>query len=152
VEGFRVEALDYLLKPIGYADFLKSANKVKAWFDTRQQLNEVRSSKEFLFIKAEYKIIRINFNDIKYIEGMSEYIRIHLLNAKPVMTLLSMKSIEEQLPPERFMRVHRSYIVNLSRISVIERSRIIFDGDVYIPVSEQYKEKFQHFVDQNFAE
>jgi two-component system LytT family response regulator len=81
---------------------------------------------------------------------MSEYIKIHLINSKPVMTLLSIKAIEEQLPVDRFMRVHRSYIVNLEKISVIERSRIIFDGNVYIPVSDQYKNKFQGYIDKNY--
>lgn len=151
LEGFRVDAIDYLLKPIGYSDFLKSANKVKSWFDSHHQKpDEVKSNKDFLFIKSEYKILRINFDDIKYIEGMNEYIKIHLVNTKPVMTLLSMKAIEEQLPSDRFMRVHRSYIVNLTKISVIERGRIIFDGKVFIPISEQYKSKFQSYVDKNF--
>jgi DNA-binding LytR/AlgR family response regulator len=151
LEGFRVDALDYLLKPISYVDFLKSANKVKSWFDTHQQKSDdVKSNKNFLFIKSEYKILRINFDDIEYIEGMSEYIRIHLTNSKPVMTLLSMKAVEEVLPADRFMRVHRSYIVSLSKISVIERNRIVFNGNVYIPVSEQYKNKFQEYLDKNF--
>lgn len=151
LEGFRVNAVDYLLKPIGYSDFLKSANKAKALFETqRHKPDEVKSSKEFLFIKSEHKLLRINFDDIKYIEGMNEYIRLHITNAKPVMTLLSMKAIEEQLPTDRFMRVHRSYIVNLTKISVIERSRIIFDEKVYIPISEQYKAKFQNYIDNNF--
>lgn len=151
LEGFRVDALDYLLKPISYAEFLKSANKVKTWFDTHlQKSDEVKSNKEFLFIKSDYKVLRINFVDIKYIEGMSEYIRIHLTNSNPVMTLLSMKAVEEILPSDLFMRVHRSYIVNLSKISVIERNRIIFDGNVYIPVSDQYKGKFQEYIDKNF--
>ena len=151
LEGFRVDAIDYLLKPISYSDFLKSANKVKAWFDAMQQKPaEVMSNKDFLFIKSEYKILRINFDDINYIEAMSEYIRIHLVNSKPVMTQLSMKSIEDQLPEDRFMRVHRSFIINLSKISVIERNRIIFDGTVYIPVSDQYKSKFQNYIEKNF--
>jgi DNA-binding LytR/AlgR family response regulator len=151
LEGFRVDAIDYLLKPISYGDFLKSANKVRSFFETHiQKTDEVKSSKDFLFIKSEYKVLRINFDDIKFIEGMSEYIRIHLISAKPVMTLLSMKSIEEVLPTDRFMRVHRSYIVNLSKISVIERNRIIFDGNIYIPVSEQYKTSFQNYLDKNF--
>jgi DNA-binding LytR/AlgR family response regulator len=151
LEGFRVDAVDYLLKPVSYGDFLKSANKVKLWFDKHfDNTGIVRSDKDFLFIKSDYKVIRINFSDIKYIEGMSEYIKIHLSDAKPVMTLLSMKAIEGQLPAERFMRVHRSYIVNLSKISVIERSRIIFDGKVYIPVSEQYKNAFQEYIDKYF--
>lgn len=151
LEGFRVDALDYLLKPISYVDFLKSANKAKSWFDNHpQKSDETRNDKDFLFIKSDYKVLRINFSDIMYIEGMSEYIKIHLANSKPVMTLLSMKFIEEQLPADRFMRVHRSYIVNLTKISVIERNRIIFDGKVYIPVSEQYKTRFQEYVDKNF--
>lgn len=151
LEGFRVDAIDYLLKPISYGDFLKSANKAKVWFEKHlQKADEVKSNKDFLFIKSEYKILRINFDDIKYIEGMNEYIKIHLTTSKPVMTLLSMKAIEEQLPTEKFMRVHRSYIVNLGKISVIERSRIIFDGNVYIPVSEQYKSNFQSYIEKNF--
>jgi DNA-binding LytR/AlgR family response regulator len=151
LEGFRVDAADYLLKPISYVDFLKSANKVKSWLETHHKKSvEIKSNKEFLFIKSEYKILRINFDDIKYIEGMSEYIKIHLTNSKPIMTLLSMKSIEEQLPSDRFMRVHRSYIVSLDKISVIERSRIIFDGTVYIPISDQYKAKFQSYIDKNY--
>jgi DNA-binding LytR/AlgR family response regulator len=151
LDGFRVDAIDYLLKPVSYSDFLKSANKVKSWFDKHFNNPEKDGSdKIFLFIKSDYKILRINFDDIKYIEGMSEYIKIHLTDNKAVMTLLSMKAIEEQLPSDRFMRVHRSYIVNLSRISVIERSRIVFDGKVYIPVSEQYKTAFQTYIDNNF--
>jgi DNA-binding LytR/AlgR family response regulator len=151
LEGFKVDAIDYLLKPISYADFLKSANKVKSWFETNHQHSgEEKSNKEFLFIKSDYKLLKINFDDIKYIEGMSEYIKIHLSDAKPVMTLLSMKAVEEKLPSDRFMRVHRSYIVNLTKISVIERNRIIFDEKVYIPVSDQYKSKFQNYIDKNF--
>jgi len=151
IEGFRVDAIDYLLKPISYRDFLKTANKIKSWYDSQyRQPEEIKSNKDFLFIKSEYKILRIDFNDIKYIEAMSEYIRIHLINSKPVMTQLSMKSIEEQLPDDRFMRVHRSFIINLSKISVIERNRIVFDGSTYIPVSEQYKSKFQSYLDKNF--
>jgi two-component system, LytTR family, response regulator LytT len=151
LEGFRVDAIDYLLKPISYADFLKSANKARTWYEAQtRKPAEVSSNKDFLFIKSEYKILRINFDDIKYIEAMSEYIRIHLISSKPVMTQLSMKGIEEKLPEDRFMRVHRSYIINLSKISVIERNRIVFDGSTYIPVSEQYKVRFQEYIDKNF--
>ena len=151
MDGFRVDAIDYLLKPIGYGDFLKSANKVKSWFDAQQkEPAEIRSNKEFLFIKSEYKILRIELGDITYIEAMSEYVWIHLANSRPVMTQLSMKSIEEQLSGDRFMRVHRSFIVNLSKISVIERNRIVFDGSVYVPVSDQFKQRFQEYIDKNF--
>lgn len=151
VEGFKVNALDYLLKPISYTDFLKSANKAQKHIENfLSKTEKLQSDAEHLFIKSEYKIIRINFNEIKYIEGMREYVRIHLINSKKFMTLLSMKSLEKQLPKEQFMRVHRSYIVNLKQINIIERNRIIFDNNVYIPVSEQYKAQFQSYLDQNF--
>jgi two-component system LytT family response regulator len=151
VEGFKVDAIDYLLKPIGYKDFLKAVNKVKTLIDLQGTSSEmIKTSREHLFVKSEYKLMRIRLSDIKYIESMHEYIRIHLINDKPVMTLVSMKSIEEQLPSDKFMRVHRSFIVNLERVKVIERYRIIFDNSVYIPVSDQYKTKFQEFIDNNF--
>jgi DNA-binding LytR/AlgR family response regulator len=150
LEGFKVDALDYLLKPISYADFLKSANKAKLWFDSIDaQTVQISNEMNFLMIKSEHKILRINLSDIKYIEGMREYVRFHLVSQKPIMSLMSMKKLEDTLPLKKFMRVHRSYIVNLERISVIERNRIIFDGDVYIPVSDQYKIQFQSFLDDN---
>ena len=150
VEGFRVDAIDYLLKPIDYATFLKASNKAKSWFDIHEkQPEQIQSNEDFLFIKSEYKIVRIKLEDIRYIEGMREYIRIHLTNDKPIMTLLSMKAMEAQLANKSFMRIHRSYIVNLNKITTIERNRIIFDK-VYIPVSDQYKDKFQQFIEKNF--
>lgn len=151
VEGFRVNAIDYLLKPISYADFLKAAGKAGELLTLKHTASETLSGNdECLFVKSEYRIVRIRFNEIKYIEGMREYIRIHLTEGKPIMTLLSMKAVEERLPGNRFMRIHRSFIVNLDKINIIERSRIVFDKDTYIPVGEQYKEAFQHFVDKNF--
>lgn len=150
VEGFKVNALDYLLKPLDYPTFLKAANRAHAHFQLLQKSkSDVQLDSNHLFIKSEYKIIRIEIKNIQYIEGMREYVRIHLENTKPIMSLLSMKKIEEKLPNSSFMRVHRSYIVNLKKITTIERNRIIFD-DVYIPVSDQYKEKFQRYIDNNF--
>lgn len=156
VEGFKVDALDYLLKPIAYADFLRATNKAKKLLEpqkpTQTEKIETLTNEDFLMIKSEHKIIRVRLKDIKYIEGMREYVRIHLEGQRPIMTLMSMKKLEEHLPEKSFMRTHRSYIVNLSKITVIERSRILFDKDVYIPVSEQYKAKFQEYLDQNFLE
>ena len=152
VEGFQVDAADYLLKPITYANFLKSANKVRNLIEltTNSEKETIRATASHLFVKSDYKRIRIELDDIKYIESQHEYIKIHLINSPPVMTQLSMKAIEEQLPYDRFMRVHRSFIVNLKKISVIDRNRIVFDGKVYIPISEQYKEKFQEYIDGSF--
>ena len=151
LEGFRVDAVDYLLKPISYPDFLKASNKAVKMNDIQRLPAETLSGNdEGLFVKSEYRIVRIRFNEIKYIEGMREYVRIHTTDGKPVMTLLSLKALEEKLPPHQFMRVHRSYIVNLNRITIIERNRIVFDKDVYIPIGDQFKEAFQQFVEKNF--
>ncbi len=150
IEGFKVDAIDYLLKPIGYVDFLKAAEKAKERFHNKEEnTSSIESDDKFLFIKSEYKILRINLSDIKYIESMREYVRIFIVNQSPVMALMSMKKMEEFLSKKMFMRVHRSYIVNLNKITAIERNRIIFDK-VYIPVSEQYKLQFQNFLNDNF--
>ena len=151
LDGFKADALDYLLKPIDFVDFSKAVNKASEWFEVRKEKNQkTEINKEFLFIKSEYKIIRINFNDITYIQGMSEYVKIHLLSGKPVMSLMSLKSLEAQLPANQFMRVHKSYIVNLSKVNMIERNEIVYGDGTIIPVSQQYKAQFQEFIDRNF--
>lgn len=150
-EGFQVDALDYILKPVSYDVFLKAANKAKTWFELHQKQQEtIQTTQDSLFVKSEYKLVRIMLSDIQYIESANEYIQIHLINAKPVTTLIRLKVIEEQLPKEKFMRVHRSFIVNLDQVKVIERNRIVFDQKLYIPIGDQYKELFQTFVDKTF--
>lgn len=151
IEGFRVDAIDYLLKPISYADFLKASERAgERLLTTTGKASKVESNNDFLFIKSEYKILRIRLADINYIESMREYLRIHFVSERPIMTLMSMKKMEEHLPDTSFMRVHRSYIVNLNRISTIERNRIIFGKDTYIPVSDQYKDRFNEYLNNNF--
>ncbi len=163
VEGFQVDAADYLVKPISFSNFLKSVEKTRQrYFSVKEDVkvedhpiseevpDQVHAEDHYLFIKAEYKIVRINFNDIKYIEGMRDYVRFHLENEKPIMTLLSMKSLEQHLPKDMFMRVHRSYFVNLNKVHTIERNRIVFDQKVYIPISDAYKNEFQAFLDRKF--
>jgi two-component system LytT family response regulator len=151
IEGFQVDALDYILKPISYTSFLKSANKANTWFEMNHKQSEsIQTTPDSLFVKSEYKMVRIFLSEIKYIESSNEYIQIHLVNDEPVTTLIRLKVMEEQLPKDKFMRVHRSFIVNLDRVKVIERNRIVFDHNVYIPVGEQYKENFQAFVDKTF--
>jgi len=147
LEGFKVDALDYLLKPFSFAEFSKAAGKARTQFELMQNAPEKPEiSDEFLFIKSEYKLLRVNLKDIQFIEGMKEYVRIHITGQKPIMTLLSMKSLEEKLPENKFMRVHRSYIVNLEKVTTVERFTIISDDKHRIPVSENYKEKFQAFL------
>lgn len=149
-EGFQLDAADYLVKPIGYADFLKAVTKTKErFFTSKTNAETVEKNDQYLFIKSEYKIVRINFNDITFIESMRDYVRIHLAGQKPVMALMSIQKMDDFLPKSDFMRVHRSFIVNLGKITTIERNRIVFDKD-YIPISEQYKDVFQEFLDNRF--
>ena len=151
LEGFKLNAVDYLLKPFSYEEFLKAAGKARKQVELEaNSLPSIEANNQFLFLKSEYKIRRINFNDILYIEGLKDYIKVYTTGGdKPILSLNSMKSLEQKLPEEKFMRVHRSFIVNLDKIDTIERSRIIF-GKVYIPVSDQYKDKFQEYLDKNF--
>lgn len=151
-EGFQLDAADYLLKPISFTDFLKSANKVnERYFQQNSSLPEIHQNRDYLFIKSEYRVIRINFKDIKYIESKREYVKIFLEGSEPITTLMSIKKLEETLPGNMFMRVHRSFIVNLDKITVVERNRIVFDNKVYIPISENYGEKFQEYMEKGFV-
>ena len=151
LEGFKLDVVDYLLKPFSYDEFLKAVGKAARLIRVEQgEQEKVESNSEFLFLKSDYKIRRINFNDILYIEGLKDYVKVYTAGTpRPVLSLITMKLLEAKLPPAKFMRVHRSFIVNLERMETIERSRIVF-GKTYIPVSEQYREKFQEFLDKNF--
>lgn len=145
INGYKVNALDYLLKPISYVDFLQAANKAVQWFELLQQPKEEIDS---IFVKSEYKLVQIELKNILYVEGLKDYIKIYEEgNSKPILSLMSMKAMEEMLPASRFMRVHRSYIVQKDKIRIIDRGRIVF-GKNYIPVSDSYKQTFQEFLDK----
>ncbi|MDO4163447.1 MAG: LytTR family DNA-binding domain-containing protein [Bacteroides sp.] len=145
IDGYKVNALDYLLKPISYVDFLQAANKAVQWFELLQQPKEEIDS---IFVKSEYKLVQIELKNILYVEGLKDYIKIYEDGiSKPILSLMSMKAMEELLPPSRFMRVHRSYIVQKDKIRIIDRGRIVF-GKNYIPISDSYKQAFQEFLDQ----
>jgi len=150
IEGFKVDALDYLLKPFGYNDFLKSANKVKQQYDLLMFSHSQLNDEKHLFLKTEYRIVRLEIDSIIYIESMSEYVRIHTTYDKPIMSLLSMKIMQERLPEGKFMRIHRSYIINLQKIQEISRGRLTLEGQVCIPIGEQYKEAFNRYMGQSF--
>ncbi|MCX6307944.1 MAG: LytTR family DNA-binding domain-containing protein, partial [Bacteroidia bacterium] len=143
--GLQVEAVDYLLKPITFGNLLKAANKVKAWVDLNamSQPGSDDVKPDHLFVKSSYKLLRIELSAIKYLESQHEYVKIFLTNGKPVLTKMSLKTMEELLPTDQFMRVHRSYIVSTNKVVEIERSSIVFDSKVHVPVSKQYQGKFQ---------
>lgn len=152
LEGFKLDVVDYLLKPFGYEDFLRAALKVRERLQANQQPQVlVESNNQFLFLKSDYKVRRINFEDIRYVEGLKDYVKVFLKGqSKPLLSLVTLKQLETRLPTDRFMRIHRSFIVNLGQIELIERNRIVF-GDTYIPVGDQYKDGFQDWVDRNFV-
>ena len=165
VEGFRVNAVDYLLKPFGLQDFQRAANRLKerltpsplsphpsAISPQTSSLSPQTSSlkDDTIFLKTEYRIVKVNISDIRYVEAMSEYLKVYLQGeAKPIVTLLSMKKMEERLP-DNFMRIHRSYIVNLSKIQEVNKNRVIMDADTYLPIGDMYKETFQQYLDTKF--
>jgi DNA-binding LytR/AlgR family response regulator len=152
LEGYKVDALDYLVKPFNYADFLKAASKAQAYAELLQKpapalpASATTPEEEYLFLKVEYQLVRIAFSDILYIEGLKDYVKVHLeSDTKPILSLTSLKALEEKLPARRFMRIHRSYIVALDKISAVSRNKVQI-GDTNIAVSDQYKEAFNQFL------
>lgn len=149
LDSYRVNALDYLLKPISYRDFLEASNKALQWFELKNAAGGTVDSAgddEYIYVKSEYKLIQISLKDILYIEGLKDYVKIYVeTEARPIMSLMSLKSLEERLPTSRFLRVHRSYIVQKSKIRLIDRGRIVF-GKEYIPISDSYKQDLQTYL------
>ena len=146
VEGFRVNAVDYLLKPISYADFLAAAQKALEWFELKRRAGAPADDLRSIFVKTEYRLRQIELERILYIEGLKDYVKIHVEDEPhPVLSLMSLKSLEEQLPADRFIRVHRSYIVQPAKIRTIERNSIVF-GRERIPISENYRQAFFDFL------
>ena len=154
LDGFRVNALDYLLKPVSFGQFLEAANKALQWFtlvdsgekgtDTDTEPDAARS----IFVKSDYKILQIDFDSIIYVEGLKDYVKIHTTQGeRPVLSLMSMKTMETVLPASRFIRVHRSFIVAKDKVREIDRNRIVF-GNVYIPNGDSCKQSFQAFISQ----
>jgi len=145
IEGYKVNALDYLMKPISYDDFLTAANKALDWF-TIAQKQEIYAQDRFMFIKSDYKLIRVSLDDILYIEGLKDYVRFYLADGTRIMSLMNMKKLDDYLPHPEFLRTHRSFIVHMPLAQQIDRFRIVF-GDQFIPVSDSYKEEVQEYLD-----
>ncbi|MBR1804574.1 MAG: LytTR family transcriptional regulator DNA-binding domain-containing protein, partial [Muribaculaceae bacterium] len=144
-------ALDYLLKPITFSTFLEACNKALQWYSLTRQETATPAAEEVksIFVKSEYKLLQINLDDIRYIEGLKDYVKIYTeQSARPILSLMNMKAMEQMLPASRFIRVHRSFIVSKEKIREIDRNRIVF-GDVYIPIGDSYKAAFQDFINQH---
>lgn len=147
VEGYKVNAIDYLLKPISYEEFLRAANKALDWFASTRR-NETCLKDRFMLVKSDYKLVKVSLDDILYIEGLKDYVRIFLANGEKIVSLMNLKKLEDFLPHPEFMRTHRSYIVHMNKITLIERLRIVF-GDTYIPISDSYKEEVMAYLDSH---
>jgi DNA-binding LytR/AlgR family response regulator len=145
LESYSLNVVDYLLKPISFERFLKACNKAKAIFDLNREKAKL-SEAGHLFVNVEYTLVKIPFNDIIYIEGLKDYIKIHLESAaKPVLTKMSLKSIEEKLRGYRFLRVHKSYIIAVDKITLIKRD-YAYVNDHEIPVSDLYKDQLLQLI------
>ena len=165
VEGFRVNAVDYLLKPFGLQDFQRAANRLNERFEMKNKKPESSSDADTslanIYVKTDYRTVKIAIQDIRYIEGMSEYLKIHLdSQPKPIITLLAMKVLAERLP-KNFMRIHRSYIVNLDKIVEVNKNRVVLanadattnqaqNGETYLPIGDSYREQFNEYLDSRY--
>jgi DNA-binding LytR/AlgR family response regulator len=155
LEGYKVDALDYLLKPFNYEEFLRAAQKALNYHELVNRPNtaalvpsiaEVQADEDYLFLKVEYQLVRIALDDVLYIEGLKDYVKVHLKNAeKAILSLTSLKALEEKLPSKRFMRVHRSFIVSLDKVTSMTKNSVQI-GKMMIAVGDQYKEAFSQFV------
>ena len=149
IEGYKVNALDYLLKPFSFIEFFTAAKKALQWFEMLEQKNTTAAEPKDvgIFVKSEYKLIHILHNDILYIEGLKDYVKIYTANnPRPTLSLMSLKTLEEELPSDRFMRVHRSYIIQKSKIECVNKSRIVIQNKE-IPVGDTYRRQFLAMIE-----
>ncbi len=143
IDGFELDVVDYLLKPVSFERFLKACNKAHALFELNKKQPEPTAAdkpRKYLFVYADYNLIKISHDDITYIEGLKDYVKLYATNLpKPILSRITIKALEEQLPADQFFRVHKSYIVNLDHLHSIRKGRIKI-GDAEIPYSENYKD------------
>lgn len=158
IEGFKLDAVDYLLKPFSFADFSRAAAKANSLYELRQNQRPPQESdsealpkdREYISVKADYKVSLVKISDIVFIESEGEYVRLHLADGSVITTLFRLKNMEAALPADSFMRVHRSYIVNLRAIRSYIKGRIYLNDTEYVPIGENYKEAFQNYIRTNY--
>lgn len=159
IEGFNLDAIDYLLKPFSFSRFLKTSQKILDYHTTHnskidfeaEPISEGEETRDFIFVKSNNKLLKITFSNIVYIESLSDYIKIHTEDsARSVLSLSSLKNMEEMLPANQFKRIHRSYIVSLSKIKAIENRRVLVGTNVALPVSNSYYDNlYNSFIQSN---
>lgn len=151
LEGFNHDVLDYLIKPVSFERFFKSANKALELYNLKNQVVvSAQPSADYIFVNADYSLVKINIADIQYIEGLKDYIKIYLDGTeKPVITRLSMRYMEEKLPQEQFMRVHKSYIISLDKLVSFKKNRVLI-ATMEVPVSDNYREALLNYIGHQF--
>lgn len=146
LQGYDVSAFDYLLKPISFDSFFNTVNKAVKWFEAQGRLKSINKDR-FIFIKSNYQLVNIKLDDILYIEGLKDYVRIVLANGQQITSLINMKRLEELLPRPEFMRTHRSYIAHMTHFTAVEKQQLVYDKEV-IPISDSNKEEVMQFLEQ----
>ena len=146
IEGYKVNAIDYLLKPISYEEFVRSTDKVMEWA-TQVNRQDSNINDRTIYVKTDYKLQQLSLDDILYVENYKDYVHFHMRNGERVSTKISMRRLEEFLPSPEFMRVHRSFVVRMPEVKTIERGNIVF-GDLYVPITDKYMEEVQRYLDQ----
>jgi DNA-binding LytR/AlgR family response regulator len=144
-EGFELDAVDYLLKPFSFDRFSKAAQKAEGIYK-QKKMAEKQEESGFLFIRSEYRVIKISMDDILYIEGLEDYIKIHLINTRPVLTLMTLKAVLEKLPEGKFRRIHRSYIVATNKVKSIQGKKVVLSSGTELPVSDSYLDFIQDWM------
>ncbi len=145
IDGYKVNAIDYLLKPISYSDFLTAADKAREMCEAEGRDRHDQTSS--IFVKSDYKLVQVAFSSILYIEGLKDYVKIYLTDApRPLTSLMSLKALEEMLPASQFVRVHRSFIVNMAHARTIEHGRITCDRGS-VPIGDSYRRQLQDYID-----
>lgn len=148
IEGFKVDAVDYLLKPFTLSEFITSAEKLRSRFDLIQAAGVGSDeANDFVFFKADHKIIKVDVSDIIYVEGMSEYLKIYVTGEQmPKVVLMSFSKLLEKLPATRFVRVHRSYVINLAKITEVRSGMILMTGGKTIPIGDSYRSTLMNML------
>jgi two-component system LytT family response regulator len=148
LEGFNLDVIDYLVKPVPFERFLKACNKAIDFFRLKKNVSmEFHPRPDYFFVNAEYGLVKIVFSEIRLIEGLKDYLKIHLGEPKPLIIRMSMKSIEEKLPPGKFFRIHKSYIIAVSHITAIRRNSV-FLRELELPLSDMYKDDLMRLIGQ----
>ena len=151
LEGFNLNVVDYLVKPVSLDRFIKACNKASELFELKQRKSSgIKSNDDYFFINVDYSLVKVMYNNIIWIEGLKDYIKIHLKDSnKPIVTRMAMKSVEDQLPESMFMRIHKSYIVSKNFISAVKKNAVFMENAIELPVGENYKDRIDELVNKS---